>query len=1576
MVKRGSLRSGAGKAAPAKATTAKTKRPAETAAAGASPAQQQGKGGKNKKARTAANPTVEDIQQDNLTPLANLYWAPGGTAVKNPFNANIIEDIYKNELKNNVTKAGNGRLVLLELSSYLENYLWKNFDPKASTFAHLMSLIMLINEKFRQNLLNIWDPFHSREEAMQPFLQKVLELKCNSEQKMTINEKACYLQFLINCFQSLEDPIVRDCCLRLTSPILWQNLSPGTLKRQVKKFLGYKRFLKKLKAKGGSNEVEKNFLPNMITEFFEVLKSIKNDDKIKTKETKRKIFFCERFLEFMIDLLSQLPTRRFFLAILTDVHFAVTCDLSELNQLSQEKQPGHLFNQLVGMFKHYMYFEIDEQSGEALTDDDIISSHYMRMQTLQQIAFKKFQPEMLDIASTNISAINTREGLSESLSKHPDSLLRNLCQALNLVVPDSTVEMTRSFLISILVDYHEKKQSRKQQAQELPLYPTEGILWDENLVPSQNYEGYTCLALPKLNLQFLTFHDYLLRNFNLYRLESTYEIRDDLVKTVLKLKPQQSKQGETIFGGYATMAVPIYSFAVKQVKKPNIGEIKPALVRAEVTIDLSPFRDRVRQEWEELREHDVLFLLTIQAKESMKAFVKQLGQQRQIDWSKLNEESLGIKYVRGCEVKRVLDEEKKVIGERDAEGNVHRAIGNVRTFDVFLDSAQYQTDMSAVLSDDSEDPYTTFNLLVRRKAKENNFKAVLKTVRDLMNTEMLLPDWLHDVFLGYGDPYSPMYYSLPSQLKTVNFYDTFLDEDHIRDSFPGQVDVKECSSNLAIGKVGVYHSVDFPTGVRPDFNQLQNLKPLKERTSEEAKPAEEEKKSTAKGKGKKGKKGGKKKREVEVETVAMEDEAAPGQLITAELTRRPPVFGESPPKRNAVRFTPVQVEAIKSGVNPGLTMIVGPPGTGKTDTAVQIMSELYQNYPEQRTLIITHSNQALNDLFEKIMERDIDERYLLRLGRGQEYLESDKDFSKFGRVNHMLARRIELLDDIGTLARSLGMEDDVAHTCETAGYFFLYHILSRWELFLSKVKSLQSDKETQETFTSLFPFTKFFSDLNNEVPIFKEGSISENFEENMDLAEQMYRYLTVRFDELEETRPFELLRTGRDRGSYLLTKHAKIIAMTCTHAAINRPNLLALGFQYDNLVMEEAGQILEIETFIPMLLQQDDREFGNRLKRVILLGDHHQLPPVIKNRAFQKFCRMDQSMFARFVRLGMPYIQLNAQGRMRPSLASLWNWKYDNLKDLSHVKAGRFAMANAGLAHDFQAINVEDYNGIGESCPQPFFFQNLGEAESVVQMYMYMRLVGIKAHQISIITTYNGQKALIRDIVAARCNENPLYGPPAKITTVDKFQGQQNDFVLVSLVRTKHAGHIRDVRRLVVAMSRSRLGLYVFGRVGLFESCFELARSFSVFAARSHQLQIVPQERTTDGLAEKRKLLDPVEAMTVENIQHLSQIVTSMADATTKEWVKYEKRVKEFEDENARKQEVLNERARQAREARDVDAKREALEMKGKAKAEEYAKQSETFFEETSKIVEAKEGEAEKAKEDEAENAAAMEDEE
>jgi intron-binding protein aquarius len=157
--------------------------------------------------------------------------------------------------------------------------------------------------------------------------------------------------------------------------------------------------------------------------------------------------------------------------------------------------------------------------------------------------------------------------------------------------------------------------------------------------------------------------------------------------------------------------------------------------------------------------------------------------------------------------------------------------------------------------------------------------------------------------------------------------------------------------------------------------------------------------------------------------------------------------------------------------------------------------------------------------------------------------------------------------------------------------------------------------------------------------------------------------------------------------------------------------------------------------------------------------------------AFQKYSNMEQSLFTRVVRLGVPTVDLDAQGRARPSLCSLYQWRYKKLGNLEHVISGpEHRVANAGFVYDFQLINVEDFQGIGESEPNPYFFQNLAEAEYVVAVFMYMRLLGYPAEKISILTTYNGQKHLIRDVVNTRCANNPLIGRPSKIDTVDKYQ--------------------------------------------------------------------------------------------------------------------------------------------------------------------------------------------------------------
>ena len=168
-----------------------------------------------------------------------------------------------------------------------------------------------------------------------------------------------------------------------------------------------------------------------------------------------------------------------------------------------------------------------------------------------------------------------------------------------------------------------------------------------------------------------------------------------------------------------------------------------------------------------------------------------------------------------------------------------------------------------------------------------------------------------------------------------------------------------------------------------------------------------------------------------------------------------------------------------------------------------------------------------------------------------------------------------------------------------------------------------------------------------------------------------------------------------------------------------------------------------------------------------------------------------------------------------------------------------FNFCNPGFVHEFQFINLPMGSDLAyEFCPVPHFYQNLAEAEYVVAVFMYMCIQGYNPENITILTTYNGQKALIKDIIKNKCAWNPIFKKPKKITTVDRYQGQQNDYVLLSLVRTKFTGYLRDIRRLIVSLSRAKLGLYVFGCWDLFANCSELKDTFDLFANKPLNLMI------------------------------------------------------------------------------------------------------------------------------------------
>ncbi|CAH8503055.1 unnamed protein product [Schistosoma margrebowiei] len=1396
------------------------------------------------------------------------------------------------------------------------------------------------------------------------------------QQKKCILEHIVLIIFLSHCFTNLaEVGVLRRSLRELYSLAIWQDhLQPTRLSLELKSHPRYARLLKKLQkyrdTKVSPTErdnmvFQHSFIPRILDVFLTLLNSIPEKDEDKPIEPLL-IHYLERFILLLIDLESMLLTRRILNVVLDDRHIVVYCQKSALIK----RPDGKLFSELVDLLAFYAHFHIDESTGEPLDEAEMDKRHCAKLSNLQLKTFASHKDKLLPFSVSHPAGIETAQLLRKHLSVLDRDQLYQLASCFGLVTlkkessqnneekkinddndgqlppakrirsNDQNIDefnlsclrdkleakfMDKDLIIRILIHHFARRQSELEYINSLSLYPTEDLIWDENRVPTEYYSGENCLALPKLGLQFLTLQDYLLRNFNLFRLESTYEIRQDIEDAIIRLKAWRGEFGQAVFDGWSRMALPIQAFNIVEVAKPDLGAKHPARVRADVRVALAGLRPEIRKEWLGLRRHDPVFLVTIRP-------TKQQG------WKfNMNEpfaSQVGLHYVRGCEIEGQVDKEGKLVPDEERlgflplKGEKPNLVDTLPTWRVRLDPVQYQTDLDHLKTEQMraevlrskvirakregrtteeiqalqaqvdeaeqvspEDLYDTFNVLIRRKPKENNFKAVLETIRDLMNIRSVVPDWLLDLLMGYLDP-AAAHYTHRSDVyePRQNWLDTFLSPEHLKHSlsqynvqFTDKRQSRKWKSSCQIEMSDITDPTDHIPGppYRLIFPKLENDPTAKvEAMIPSDMIIQKHSTSSANVDTSNNHSGNDEKPTLIAE--AYDPPLQPPWSLLAQAGGHLPNGLSSMNSKlgNKVPFTPAQVEAIRSGMQCGLTLVVGPPGTGKTDVAVQIIHNLYHNYPNQRILIVTHSNQALNQLFEKIIALDVDERHLLRLGHGEEGLDTDKDFSRYGRVDYILAKRIHLLQEVTRLAKTLNPSSAIPQlstdhlpdsnlsdstnsfhlqTCETAQYFYIQEVLSRWEDFISKIaasdtshhlmsntnqrnQSMTEEKTEKDVviydpnlIRNSFPFTEFFTGQktpSNEV--MSQLFPGQNLLEDVALAHAYFRYLHSIFTQLDEFRAFELMRTGTERANYLLIQEAKIIAMTCTHAALRRRDLVQLGFTYDTILMEEAAQILEIETFIPLLLQNPDISGRNRLKRWIMIGDHHQLPPVVKNQAFNNYSNMGQSLFARLVKLGVPTVQLDAQGRARPSLSRLYSWRYDRLTDLPHtLNEVQYILANPGFRYDVQLINVEDYKGIGESEPSPFFYQNLAEAEYVVAVYMYMRILGYPAEKITILTTYNGQKHLIRDVIAARCAQNPLLGNPSKVTTVDRFQGQQNDYVLVSLVRTRTVGHLRDVRRLIVALSRARLGLYIFARIEQFANCPELKPAFDLLLNRT-----------------------------------------------------------------------------------------------------------------------------------------------
>ena len=261
---------------------------------------------------------------------------------------------------------------------------------------------------------------------------------------------------------------------------------------------------------------------------------------------------------------------------------------------------------------------------------------------------------------------------------------------------------------------------------------------------------------------------------------------------------------------------------------------------------------------------------------------------------------------------------------------------------------------------------------------------------------------------------------------------------------------------------------------------------------------------------------------------------------------------------------------------------------------------------------------------------------------------------------------------------------------------------------------------------------------------------------------------------------------------------AAVVGMTTTGAA--KYHSILHKIKPKIMIIEEAAEVLEshIVTTLTTSTQQ-----------VILIGDHKQLRPKPNDYDLAIKYNLEISLFERLVQNEIAFATLEVQHRMRPEIAQLI---------CPHIY---HKLINAPSVHSYDRIKgvQHDVFFIDHSIPEDdssesdlLSHSNTFEAEFVVRLCHYFIKLGYQRSQITILTMYSGQLLKMRKMMPR------IVFDGVRFSAVDDFQGEENDIIILSLVRSNHEGKIgflKESNRVCVALSRAKKGLFVIGNFSM-----------------------------------------------------------------------------------------------------------------------------------------------------------------
>lgn len=399
-----------------------------------------------------------------------------------------------------------------------------------------------------------------------------------------------------------------------------------------------------------------------------------------------------------------------------------------------------------------------------------------------------------------------------------------------------------------------------------------------------------------------------------------------------------------------------------------------------------------------------------------------------------------------------------------------------------------------------------------------------------------------------------------------------------------------------------------------------------------------------------------------------------------------------------------------------VAIVHGPPGTGKTTTLVEAISETLRR--ESQVLVCAQSNMAVDWICEILSARGIS---LVRIGNPKRVTDN--------MLEHTYERRFASHPDYGQL----------------------------WSLRQS-IRRMRRSRGDERSHQSLARLTERAIDLE--------------------------------------------IRINND-----IMNNSRVVASTLVGAA----NKVLTGRKFSTLFIDEAAQAMEPACWVAIA----------KAGRVILAGDHMQLPPTVKSMEAKR-AGLAKSLMESVAESQKNTVSLlTTQYRMNEDIMRFSsNWFYDGrLRAASEI-------AERGSFLDFESpvewLNITSQ--VADDSTEEFIGANFGrinkaEARTVVRRLRHcIESIGVEQFiedriDVGIISPYRMQVQLLRQMIASDSFFKPLR-KSISVNTVDGFQGQERDMIIVSMVRSNDKGEIgflSDLRRMNVAMTRAKSKLIIVG---------------------------------------------------------------------------------------------------------------------------------------------------------------------